>query len=114
MGTPSLLLRTLLAFALLVGGLPAPAMAVPIQDEATMATPCHGMDAPDTMAEKESPAPGCCIGLDCQCDCLEHMPVVVLGSPPLATPRFAGMAQASRALERHNWLPSTQLRPPIA
>lgn len=111
---PLILLRWWLALALVVGGLPATAMAGPSQDKPAVAATCHDVDAPVTAAERESPASGCCGSMDCQCDCLEHMPVVALGLPLLVTPLFAGKAQGSRALDRHNWCPSASLRPPIA
>ena len=114
---PAVLLRCLLALALVAGGVPTYAMAgAQAMDEAAAQPGCHGtpMQHDDSMAASSADADAdCCGSAGCLCDCLHHMPGVVFAAPPLAAPAFAASAPASLVLPHYVHLPATSLRPPI-
>lgn len=112
---PAFLLRCLLALALLAGGVPTLPPATAVAGEAMAMTSCHEMEsaAPDSAAD-ESQASDCCGSMDCQCDCLHHMPVVALSLPPLALPMFGARTPQSRSFDGNSRVPPASLRPPIA
>ena len=120
----ALLLRGLLALALVLQGVPVDVQgATPLEKSAAAAEAvmpdCHGAsDAPDPdPAQSPSPVgPDCCDaqGAPCGCDCL-HAGSLALAAPaePLAGPPGtgpAGLAAVGRPAGRQ----SPSLRPPIA
>lgn len=112
---PAFLLRCLLALALLASGVPAFPPAAEVAGEAMAMTSCHEMEAaaPESAAD-ESQSSDCCGRVDCQCDCLQHMPVVALSLPPLPLPMFGARTPLSRSFDGSSRVPPASLRPPIA
>jgi hypothetical protein len=106
------LLRCLLALALVSGGLPTlgTGTTVAVDDQAAAMTNCHDLVAPDSPSAE---AAECCGGVDCRCDCLQHMPGAALAAPTLTTAVLPARVPAPRLLERSSHLSSTTLRPPI-
>jgi hypothetical protein len=112
---PAFLLRCLLALALVAGGVPTYGMATGMDVvEAKASSGCHDALAQHLeSAAQASENADCCGSADCQCDCLQHMPVVVLALPPIAAPAFVAPVPLSRLLQLYSHQPSTSLRPPI-
>lgn len=114
-----LLLRALLALALVAGGIPGVAMAdhVPAAqaapaDAGPELPPCHGKPEPAPL-----PADDCCGSADlpgCDCPCMsqlaavEGLPLILPAPTPASTP--APLASASVPAG----IAATPLRPPIA
>lgn len=116
---PALLLRCLLAVALVASGVPAFGMAsdgAP-HEAATAMTSCHDMAAPEqTVPDHGAKADAdadCCGSADCLCDCLQHTPAAALALPTLATPVFPAAAPSLHAIQRRSRADATTLRPPI-
>ena len=109
------LLRCLLALAMVAGGVPTYAMAGASRVEAATApSGCH--DAATTQDARTASASAnadCCGSVDCLCDCLHHMPVVVFALQPVAAPGFTAFSPVSPVLPRYGHLAATSLRPPI-
>lgn len=117
----SLLLRCLLALALVAGGVPSVAMAG-VHDHGNIveAQPsgmpsCHDIDG----GGAEPSAAGatdadCCGGASCQCDCLQHMPVVALVLQGMEIAVLPAPAPAGSLPSGHGPTGSNSLRPPIA
>lgn len=116
MALTALILRCLLAVALVAGGVPTLAMAgaVPADEHSAAMTSCHDLAAPEIQsAHNGSHDADCCETSDCACDCLQTMPAAALSMPALATVVFQVSAPAPRSFGRTSRIPSTTLRPPI-
>lgn len=115
MTLPAFLLRCLLALALVAGGVPTYGMARAAEPvEAAPKTGCHEPSAPEPVAADHAQVHAdCCGSATCQCDCLQHMPVVVFSLPAITAPAFVAAAPVSRLLQQYSLLRSTSLRPPI-
>lgn len=114
----TLLLRSLLALALVAYGLPVAAAVHAHGPEAAQAVddaaspPCHGQDSPPPPAESSD----CCDGDGpaCGCECLHATPALA------AAARQPGSLPAAAARQAPTHLPSPRdgplpsLRPPIA
>lgn len=117
MNVPALLLRCLLALALVAGGVPTYGMArdIPPQHAAPTMVSCHDVDAPAQATSNHDAAvdADCCDSADCLCDCLQHLPAATLARLALAALIFPAEAPASRSLPLSSPAASTSLRPPI-
>ena len=112
---PALLLRCLLALALVAGGVPTFGMAGERahQDPAPAPTSCHDLEAPEPAAADHGADADCCASTDCLCDCLQHMPAAALAVPTLTTPVFPASAPSPRELASSSRAGTSTLRPPI-
>jgi hypothetical protein len=114
--TAALLLRCLLALALVAGGVPTFGMASAVSTEVQAAamTGCHELAASDSNAADHAAATDCCGSADCLCDCLQHMPAAALAVSTLPTPVFPSPSLSPPSFERTGPRPASTLRPPIA
>jgi hypothetical protein len=117
----AVLLRCVLALALVAGGLPSPAMAGPhdhadvVEVQASAMPGCHDSEAADAKPEAAGVTDTDCCGVaDCQCDCLQHMPLVVLVLPAMEIQVLPAPTPAASLPGRHGLMASNSLRPPIA
>lgn len=120
----ALLLRCVLALALVAGGVPSLAMAAAhdhgavVQAQSSGMPGCHDIEAADaktaTGSATDAEADCCGRGADCQCDCLQHMPVVALVLQTMEIPVLPAPSPAASLPSRHGLVASSSLRPPIA
>lgn len=117
----NLLLRCVLALALVAGGVPSLAMAgahdhqVAVETQSSGMAGCHDVEdvevKPATSASTDA---DCCGGADCQCDCLHHMPVVTILPQAMDIPALTAPDPAASLPSRHGVVAANPLRPPIA
>jgi len=114
-----LLLRTLLALALVAGGVPgvamadhAPAMQATVAEAGPELPPCHGKPEP-----VPPPADECCGSADlpgCDCPCMSQLAVVERLPLKLAEPMPASRPILAGSPSLPAGVAATPLRPPIA